>query len=194
MEGHGKTRTALIYGSIRDGRRCDAIAKWTAAAIEEFGGFSLDSIDPKALGLPAWREGQGDGELDVLKQRIARADAFVIVTPEYNHGYPAALKFVIDAVRVEWQVKPVAFVSYGGISGGLRAVEQLRLVFAELHSVAVRDTVSFANVWQKIDDSGRLIDTGAGLKAITVMLARLKWWATALREARKATPFEMASE
>ena len=120
----GKIHTGLIYGSIRDGRLCDAVAKWTAAAIEGFGGFSLDSIDPKVLGLPAWREGRGDDELYVLTQRIARADAFVIVTPEYNHGYPAALKFLIDAVHAEWRVKPVAFVSYGGISGGLRAVDR----------------------------------------------------------------------
>lgn len=188
----GKIHTGLIYGSIRDGRLCDAVANWTAAAIQGFGGFSLDSIDPKALGLPAWREGHNEGELDALKQRIARADAFVIVTPEYNHGYPAALKFLIDAVHSEWRVKPVAFVSYGGISGGLRAVEQLRLVFAELHAVALRDTVSFAGAWKKFDDSARLIEAGQAEKAITVMLARLKWWATILREARRAPPFEDA--
>jgi len=61
--------------------------------------------------------------------------AFVVVTPEYNHGYPAPLKSLIDSVGREWQAKPVAFVSYGGVSGGLRAVEQLRQVFAKLHMV-----------------------------------------------------------
>ena len=184
--------TGLIFGSVREGRLCDAVANWTAAAIQRFGGFSLDSIDPKVLGLPAWGEGQDDGKLDVLRQRIARADAFVIVTPEYNHAYPAALKFLIDAVHGEWRVKPIAFVSYGGISGGLRAVEQLRLVFAELHAVALRDTVSFADAWKKFDDSARLIEAGEANKAMTVMLARLQWWATVLREARKAPPFEEA--
>ncbi len=76
---------------------------------------------------------------------LSEADAFIVVTPEYNHSFTASLKFVLDLVYEPWQGKPVAFVSYGGISGGLRAVEQLRLVFAELHAVTVRDTVSFAN-------------------------------------------------
>jgi hypothetical protein len=74
---------------------------------------------------------------------IDAADAFVVVTPEYNHSYPASLKHAIDMAHGEWNTKPVAFVSYGGISGGLRAVEALRLVFAELHATTIRDTVSF---------------------------------------------------
>jgi NADPH-dependent FMN reductase len=65
------------------------------------------------------------------QERIAAAEAFVVVTPEYNHGYPAPLKALIDSSGAEWYAKPIAFVSYGGISGGLRAVEQLRLVFGE---------------------------------------------------------------
>ncbi len=95
-------------------------------------------IDPRALGLPDW-SGRRDGEgVAAFRERIDRADAFVVVTPEYNHAYPAVLKFMIDCAYAEWQAKPVAFVSYGGISGGLRAVEQLRLVFAELHADAAR--------------------------------------------------------
>ncbi len=72
---------------------------------------------------------------------MAEADAFLVVTPEYNHGYPAALKELIDSVYEPWHAKPVAFVSYGGASGGIRAVEQLRQVFAELHAVTLRDGV-----------------------------------------------------
>ena len=63
---------------------------------------------------------------------MGRADGFIVITPEYNHGYPAVLKSALDALYAEWVRKPIAFVSYGGWSGGVRAVEQLRLVAIEL--------------------------------------------------------------
>ena len=65
------------------------------------------------------------------------------MTPEYNHGYPASLKQAIEIPHAEWKAKPCRFASDGGLAGGLRAVEQLRQVFAELHAVTMRDTVSF---------------------------------------------------
>ena len=109
----------------------------------------------------------------------------MIVTPEYNHGYTAALKFVIDSFKAPWRAKPVAFVSYGGISGGLRAVEQLRLVFAEVHAVAIRNSVSFANArGSRFDAEGRLLEPDAPREALATMLRQLRWWALALREAR----------
>lgn len=73
-----------------------------------------------------------------LADRIGAADAFVVVTPEYNHSYPGPLH-AIDSVGEQWRAKPVGFVSYGGVSGGLRAVEPLRVVFAELHAVTIRE-------------------------------------------------------
>lgn len=117
-------------------------------------------------------------------ERVAAADAFVVVTPEYNHAYPASLKLAIDWLKVEWSRKPVAFVSYGGISGGLRAVEQLRLVFAELHAMTVRDTVSFHMARGKFDDAGKPTDAVGAERAATTMLDHLAWWARALRAAR----------
>ena len=117
---------------------------------------------------------------------IGQADAFVVVTPEYNHGYPAALKQAIDLPRSEWRRKPVAFVSYGGLGGGLRAVEQLRGVFAELHAVTMRDSVSFHMAWELFDESGALRQPAQSNAALTTMLDHLTWWATALRTARAA--------
>ncbi len=96
----------------------------------------------------------------MLEEKIAEADAFIIVTPEYNHGYTAALKELIDSCYEPWHAKPVGFISYGGVSGGLRAVEQLRQVFAELHTVTIRDTVSFSNVWAQFDAAGNPIQGG----------------------------------
>ena len=108
---------ALIYGSTREGRFCDKVAEWAAAEIIDFGDFSVDTIDPATLELPTRHIREDSAALIELKRRLGKADAFVIVTPEYNHSYPAALKFLIDSVNEPWQAKPVAFISYGGFSG-----------------------------------------------------------------------------
>jgi NAD(P)H-dependent FMN reductase len=184
-----KVSVALIYGSTREGRFCDTVAGWAAAEITRRSEFLLDVIDPAALDLPSRHERGSHAALSVLRQRLEEADAFIVVTPEYNRGYPAALKFLIDSANAQWQAKPVAFVSYGGISGGLRAVEQLRLVFAELHAVAIRDSVSFANAWTSFDADGRLLEPDAPRQAMATLLARLHWWAIALRSARHAAPY-----
>jgi NAD(P)H-dependent FMN reductase len=182
-------KLALIYGSTREGRFCDMVANWAAGEIWSRNDFHLDVIDPAELGLPLHQGQEDAAALPNLRRRLGEADAFVVVTPEYNHGYPATLKFLIDSVYREWQAKPVAFVSYGGISGGLRAVEQLRLVFAELHAVTLRDSVSFANPWVKFDANGRLLEPDEPRKAMVTMLSRLRWWAQVLREARQAAPY-----
>ncbi len=110
-----------------------------------------------------------------------------------NYRYPAPLKSLIDSVGAEWQAKPVAFVSYGGVSGGLRAVEQLRLVFAELHTVTIRDAVSFAGAWEQFDEAGWLVQPERARRSMTTLLSRLHWWAVALRNARAALPYAPAA-
>ncbi|WP_242107443.1 NADPH-dependent FMN reductase [Luteimonas aquatica] len=175
-------RLALILGSTREGRFCDTVARWVEAQAHAHGGFVVDVVDPA-------RE---DGAR-TIPARLHAADAFVIVTPEYNHGYPAPLKALIDAVGQPWQAKPVAFVSYGGISGGLRAVEQLRQVFAELHAVTMRDCVSFANAWHLFAQDGALREPDASRAAMRTLLARLCWWSLALRQARQANPYANAA-
>lgn len=175
-------KLALIYGSVREGRFCDRVANWVARAVEADGAFELDRIDPAVPAAP-----------DELRARIDAAEAFVVVTPEYNHSYPAPLKALIDSASAEWQAKPVAFVSYGGISGGLRAVEHLRGVFAELHAVGLRDGVSFINAWEQFDAAGRPAEAERAGRAMATLLARLRWWALALRAARAAEPYAEAA-
>jgi NAD(P)H-dependent FMN reductase len=173
-------KVGLVYGSTRAGRFCDTVARWAAGQIAAREGFTLETFDPVAsesLGAPEF------------KQRMAACDAFIVVTPEYNHGYPAPLKALIDSYGAEWHAKPVAFVSYGGISGGLRAVEQLRLVFAELHAVTIRDSVSFAAAWEQFDASGTLRSPERAERSMDVMLHRLHWWAVSLARARNIWPY-----
>lgn len=104
-------------------------------------------------------------------------------------GYSRTLKNLIDLHHTQWQAKPVGFVSYGGISGGLRAVEHLRPVFAELHAVTVRDSVAFPNPWPRFDPTGTLLDPDAAESAAATMLDQLTWWAEALRTARTTHPY-----
>lgn len=178
----------LIYGSARQGRFCDTIVHWVFNHIKHDNNFSIDEFDPKILELPDDMSGTEKQHNINFKPRLAACDAFIIVTPEYNHGYPAALKLLIDSAKTEWQRKPVAFVSYGGVSGGLRAVEQLRQVFAELHSVSLRDSVSLAHPWELFDHSGNLKQPEKLSDNLQHMLSHLKWWAQALTDARLKMP------
>ena len=180
---------AIIIGSTREGRFADVVAEWFVTQARLRDDFVLDVIDLADVDLPAVYPQQPSPAVEAFCERIGRADAFVVVTPEYNHGYPASLKQAIDIPHREWQAKPVAFVSYGGMSGGLRAVEQLRQVFAELHAVTVRDTVSFHRVFQLFDQAGEPADPDGCNTAAQAMLDQLVWWATALRAARAAQPY-----
>jgi NAD(P)H-dependent FMN reductase len=191
-----KIKVALVYGSARKGRFCDKVAGWAAEEIARHGKFAIETIDPADPAVESLQiasTSPNSSRSRSLWQRVADADAFVVVTPEYNHGYPAALKSLIDSVGAEWQAKPVAFVSYGGVSGGLRAVEQLRLVFAELHTVTIRDSVSFAGAWEQFDAAGKLLQPDRPRRSMAALLERLHWWAVALRTARAAFPYAPAA-
>jgi NAD(P)H-dependent FMN reductase len=186
-------RVAVVLGSNREGRFGPVVAEWLLAEIAERPELRVDLVDVAAVDLPTSMSRrpspQVDAALAEVTPRLAEADAFVVLTPEYNHSFPAALKNLIDWHYGEWQAKPVAFVSYGGISGGLRAVEHLRQVLAELHAVTVRDTVSFANAGSCFDDGGRLLDPAPAQAAVKGLLDQLTWWALTLREGRQKRPY-----
>ncbi|EST39339.1 hypothetical protein N566_02495 [Streptomycetaceae bacterium MP113-05] len=196
-EEQGAARLAVIVGSVREGRFGPVVAEWFAGEAEQFGGFAhVDVIDLVDHRLPLVLPGFGTAPdadtarvAGALSERLHAADAFVVVTPEYNHSFPASLKNAIDWFRTEWQAKPVGFVSYGGMSGGLRAVEQLRQIFAELHAVTVRDSLSFHGARERFDGDGRPHDAEGTATAAKAMLGQLQWWADALRAARARTPY-----
>ena len=181
-------RVTLIYGSAREGRFCDTVADWVLSELRELGGCEVSILDPAELTF----SGKGPDELSAaaIEAKLETADAFLILVPEYNHGYPAVLKAMIDSAYRPWHAKPVAFVSYGGISGGLRAVEQLRQVFAELHAVAIRDTVSLPHAWTQFDPAGNPFRPGQLNGQLAMLMKRLTWWANALKAARIATRYD----
>ncbi|MFG2328508.1 NADPH-dependent FMN reductase [Streptomyces sp. NPDC048604] len=186
-------KLALVIGSDRAGRFGTVIADWFLTQVADRPDFTVDIVDVAEHDLPTAFSPNPDeatrAALAEVTPRLAAADAYVVLTPEYNHSYPAGLKNLIDRHFGEWQAKPVAFVSYGGISGGLRAVEHLRQVFAELHAVTVRDTVSFTNAWTQFDGEGTHRDPAAVEAAAKSLLDQLAWWGRALKDAKSRVPY-----
>lgn len=193
-------RIALIVASVRTDRAGGAIADWAEQAIAQWrpahpagpsadAGLEVDVIDlahhelPHAAGLAP-----GGGEDTVLTERIERADGFVILTPEYNHSYPASLKHAIDWHYTPWMFKPAAMISYGA-HGGALATEHLRGVFAELHVVTARRTVALAAPWESIGQDGTLAVSERTERALAGMLEELSWWASVLADTRRDRPF-----
>jgi NAD(P)H-dependent FMN reductase len=187
----GPLHVTVVLGSNRHGRFGPVVADWLLGRLRAREDLTADVLDVAETDLPTSMTRTADtaGALAAITPKLASADAFIVLTPEYNHSYPAALKNLIDWHHAEWQAKPVALVSYGGISGGLRATEHLRQVFAELHAVTVRDTVSFHHSGASFDDTGRLKDPTGPNAAAKVMLDQLVWWGQALREAKERRPY-----
>ncbi|MDT0483639.1 MULTISPECIES: NADPH-dependent FMN reductase [Streptomyces] len=181
---------ALVIGSNRHGRFGPVVADWLLDRLRDRDDLVPEIVDVAETDLPMTMapSPEATAALASVTPKLASADAFVVLTPEYNHSYPAGLKNLIDWHFTEWQAKPVALVSYGGISGGLRAVEHLRQVFAELHAVTVRDTVSFHNAGGSFAD-GRPKDPSGPDAAAKTMLDQLVWWGRVLREGRAAMPY-----
>ena len=169
----------IIIGSTRPGRAAEPIAEWFVARARAHGGFDVEVADLAEIGLPMMDEPQHPRLRQYTQQhtrdwseRIDRADAIVFITPEYNYGYPAALKNAIDYLHEEWRDKPVGFVSYGGIAAGTRAVQQLKQVVTTLRMVPVFDSVNIPFHPQFITD-GRFQPNDVLEQAAGAMLGEL---------------------
>lgn len=186
----GPLRIAVIIGSTRQGRAGEPIAWWVADQLTPRADLDVDivdlAVDPVPHVLPDYDVETMPASVVGLGERLDAADGFVIVTPEYNHSFPAALKNAVDWFYEEWNAKPIAFVSYGGKSRGIRAVEQLRQMFVELHAMTTRDGVGID--LDEVDDHGRPASQGCE-GAAKLMADQLVWWANALRQARTERPY-----
>ncbi|MER6418566.1 NAD(P)H-dependent oxidoreductase [Streptomyces sp. NPDC001137] len=190
-------KLVIIVGSVRDGRFGPVVASWVAGQAGAHGGFDVEVVDLAEIDIPLGLPAQspkyaGDAYprpagMAALTSALEGADAFVVVTPEYNHSYPASLKAAIDWHFTQWTAKPVAFVSYGGAAGGRHAVLHLENVLTELHAVTIRDGLAFPNYFTAWQD-GHPLDPDAAGYAKT-LLEQLAWWAGALRSAREAAPY-----
>ena len=143
-------KTAIVIGSTRPGRKGEAVARWVYEIAKKRGDAEFEIVDIKDFNLPLLDEprspmmGQySQPHTKAWAAKIATFDAFVFVTPEYNHSTSGALKNALDFLYREWNNKAAGFVSYGG-AGGTRAVEQLRLVMGELQVADVRAQVALS--------------------------------------------------
>ncbi|MFD1714425.1 NADPH-dependent FMN reductase [Amnibacterium flavum] len=129
----------VIIGSVRPGRVGLPVAEWVATDLSAVEGIEVDLVDLAELALPLMDEPNHPMQRRYTKphtiawsERVAAADAIVLVTPEYNHSFSPALKNALDYLNHEWRHKPVTFVSYGGVSAGTRGVEGLKAVTSGL--------------------------------------------------------------
>ncbi|WP_344588080.1 NAD(P)H-dependent oxidoreductase, partial [Actinomadura vinacea] len=176
-------RLAVIIGSTREGRSGEAVARWFADLARGRGDLDVDVVDLADFELPDRYLCAVTPDVAAFTGRVERAEAFAVVTPEYNHSFPASLKQAIDYAYDEWRAKPVGFVAYGHGSEGLYAVEHLRTVFTELHMATVRARVTFDLL---AGAPGPPPGGGGPARDAEAMLDQLAWWGLALREARAA--------
>ena len=186
------TRTrqiAVISASVRAERMSPLVAAWVVGALHAAGDAKADLIDLAETTLPDdSRLYPGGSAKSDVAERIAAAEAFVFVTPEYNHSYPASLKRLVDWHYGEWMLKPATIVAYG-VHGGHAATEHLRGVFAELNMVTTRRCAGLRVPWETVDSAGRYAPADGVTRALTGALAELRWWTEVLADARAHRPF-----
>lgn len=186
-----KPKIHVILGSIREGRAGEKVAAWFMEAMKNCESAELQLLDLRDFPLPMFADAtppsqrQGPhANQDVQKwlDKVIEAEGFIIITPEYNHGYSSVLKNAIDYGYHEWADKPVGFVSYGGLAGGSRAVEQLRQVAGELHMHDIRDQVMIPLVWAAFDENGKLHHAESLEKTAKLVVDKVAELATKLKK------------
>jgi len=188
----------IIVGSTREGRNADLVLKWIVPFIQARGDFELETLDLRDWPLPFFQETiaslgdfnnptYSDPLVKKWNEKIKEADAYLIVSPEYNHGIPGVLKNAIDTVFFSYAFrhKPVAFVSYSiGVAAGVRAVEQLNQVMLETEAMPIRTPTLIPFVSNAFDAAGQPANPALTFGA-TVMLDDLLWLTSALKVGRE---------
>ena len=182
-------KVAIILGSTRPGRNGEAVAKWAHGIAARRKDAQFELVDLKDFNLPLLDEpvppsmGQySKPHTKAWAAKIDSFDAFVFVSPEYNHGTSGALKNAIDFLYREWNNKAAGFVSYGS-AGGARAVEHLRLVMAELQVATVRAQVMLS-LFTDFENMSAFKPAAHQEKALGAMLDQLVAWGEALKALR----------
>ncbi|CAN5154594.1 NADPH-dependent FMN reductase [soil metagenome] len=188
---------AVIVASTRTRRFAEHPLAWTRSRLAERDDLNVEVIDLREHPLPFFDLESSPAatprrylseEHRLLGERFDAADGFFVITSEFNHGYPAALKNALDHYMVEFRRKPIAFLGYGSV-GGSRAIEQLRQVSAELDMVSIKPSVNIIGAQMPAvrkggDESAAVLTSLIPKFSLTVH--ELLWWANALRVAREA--------
>lgn len=187
-------KLGVILGSIREIRRGGRVVNWLLPQLKQYGEFDSELLDLNDYPLPFFNESDspqglaGNYTNQVAARwsaKVAQKDAFIIVTPEYNHGTSAVLKNALDWLYPEWNRKPVAFVSYSpNAAGGVRAVEQLRANVIELQMAPIHEAIHITYVLDTLDQEGN-VQRGHLNERLQDLIKELSWWSDALKAARE---------
>ncbi len=187
----------VLTGSTRQGRNADPILKWLLPQLKERTEFEVELLDLRDWALPLFQEtiaslgdlrnpAYSDPLVKKWNQKIKEGDAFLLVTPEYNHSVPAVLKNAIDSVFFSFgfRHKPVAFVGYStGVGAGVRAVEHLNQIMLEAEAVPVRTQTLVPNVLSAFDAEGKPTSPMLPI-TLAVMLEDLAWLGNVMQRGR----------
>jgi len=176
----------ILLGTARRARESEDVAKWVFAKMQERDDVETQFFDVRDFDLPSDHYGTEIGELfPAWRDAIIRADGLVVVTPEYNHGYPGALKSVLDLLLKEYIHKAVAFVGVSaGPWGGTRVIEACVPMVRELGLSVTFTDLNFPSIKTKFDDAGNLLDPAYEAR-VKGFLDELIWMATTLRWGRR---------
>jgi NAD(P)H-dependent FMN reductase len=183
----------IIIASTRPGRKGPAMAAWIQELASQRSDFTVELLDLAQINLPFMDEPNHPRLQQYEHQHtkdwsatIDAADAFIFVTSEYNHGFPAPLKNALDYLVKEWAYKPVAFVSYGGIAGGTRAVQLLKPILTSLKMTPLTEAVNIPFFAKYLDDQDGFQADETLTKTAEDMLTELIKWTATLRNMRLA--------
>ncbi len=175
----------VINGSVREGRAADKVQAWALEVLKQIPGLETDLADLKEIDLPFFNEpvipSMAKGQYQNPKgtawaKRVAEAEAFIMLTAEYNYGPTAVLKNAIDWVYEGWMNKPAGFISYGGVAAGTRAVQQLIQNFVNVKLFPISGNIHIPHIRQAFDDHGRPVYSGLdeNLKTLVAELTDLQ--------------------
>jgi NAD(P)H-dependent FMN reductase len=195
-DGAAKLKLHVITASTREGRKGPAVAAWFLEQALRHGRFAIESVDLADVNLPLLDEPKHPRFRDYQHEHtrawsaiVDRADAFVVVTPEYDYGPPASLINALQYLQQEWSYKPMGFVSYGGVSGGTRSVQMTKLVVTSLKMMPIFEAVSIPFFGQHLDPATGVFAPGKVQEdAAVAMLDELMRWAVALKPMRRTQP------
>jgi len=181
----------ILTGSVRPGRFNDQPANWIYNLAKERTDLQVELLNLAKINLPLLDEPVPASMHQYNQEHTKKwsalvdsADAFIFVTPEYNHSTSAALKNAIDYLFSEWHYKPVSFLSYGSLAGGSRAVEHLRQIAAEIRMYDLREQILLPNYWENVDAQGKYQFNERHVKSANEIIDQLIFWGTIMKEAR----------
>ena len=174
----------ILLGTAREGRQSEKAAKFVLEEAKKYGQFETQLLDVRDFVGVAKTKAMGETKAKEWSEIMKRADGLIIVSPEYNHGYPGELKLMLDHLYDEYNRKPVAICGVsGGDLGGARMVEVLRTSLIELQMVPTRNAVYFGAIQNLFDEQGKIKDQSFAEK-LKPMFDELVWYAKALKAAR----------